>query len=358
MRRLLPLSLCLPLALLLLAACGGATPHPPHGPSAADLAACRRAANRAEKRATREPGTLSPSARADAPGLVVALNAGGWGPCEPAEIRTVVEYVRLDTPETIAPYASVGLKVIADESGPYDRSGVSGLDVQAFVKRTVALVQANPDLWAVEVLNEPGGQWFWGEHAESPANRAAYAELIVAVHDALVARFGSRRPLILASYDGGQLESNAWGEAWSKNQAALDDADMLTEHPYGGTEQRASAALGNRAKVQAAHVQTGKPIAITEVGWPTNGSNGNSLQFSDAEEAANITSLVDWARASGYVKVVTIYNYRDTGEGGGYGVQTHLGVKKPAWFALGRAAAANVRAGATNVRTAAANDRG
>lgn len=289
----------------------------------------------------RKASALSPTGRADAPGLVVALNAGGWGPCEPAEIRTAVGFVRLDTPETLAPYAAAGLKVIADESGPYDRSGVSGLDVQAFVKRTVALVQANPDVWAIEVLNEPGGQWFWGADAESSANRMAYAKLIVAVHEALVARFGSKRPLILASYDGGQLESNAWGEAWSSDRAALNDADLLTEHPYGGTEERASAALGNRAKVEAAHARTGKPIAVTEVGWPTNEPNGNSLRFSDAEEAENITSFVDWARASGYVKVVTIYNYRDTGEGGGYGVQTHLGVKKSAWFALRRAAAAS-----------------
>jgi hypothetical protein len=346
MRRLLPL---LPLCLLL-AACGSTAPSSPRGPNAADLAACRRAASRAERHAVREPSALSPSARADAPGLVVALNAGGWGPCEPAEIRTAVEYVRLDTPETLAPYAAVGLKVIADESGPYDRSGVSGLDVQAFVSRTVALVRANPDVWAIEVLNEPGGEWFWGEDAESPANRDAYAKLIVAVHDALAARFGSKRPLILASYDGGQLESNAWGEAWSKDQTALDDADMLTEHPYGGTGERASASLGNRAKVQAAHAQTGKPIAITEVGWPTKGPNGNSLQFSEAEEAANITSFLGWARASGYVKVATIYNYRDTGEGGGYGVQTHLGVEKPAWFALARAAAANGPAAVANAR--------
>jgi hypothetical protein len=339
MRRLLPL---LPLCLLL-AACGRTAPRSPRGPTSADLAACRREAHRAETRATRKPSPLSPSARVDALGLVVALNAGGWGACEPREIRTVVNYVRLDTPATIAPYAAVGLKVIADESGPYDRSGVSGVDVQAFVKRTVALVQTNPDVWAIEVLNEPGGPWFWGEHAESSANRAAYAKLIVAVHEALVAHFGAKRPLILASYDGGQLDSNAWGEAWSKDEAALNDADMLTEHPYGGTEERASAARGNRAKVAVAHARTGKPIAITEVGWPTNASNGNSLQFSDAEEAENITSFVDWARASGYVKVVTIYNYRDTGEGGGYGVQTHLGVKKSGWFALGRVAAANVR---------------
>jgi hypothetical protein len=230
------------------------------------------------------------------------------------------------------------MKVIADEAGPYNHAGVSGLDAQAYVEHVVAFVRSNPQVWAVEVLNEPGGQWFWGGDAESAANRSAYAQLIVAVHDALVANFGVARPLILASYDGGHDSSNAWGEAWTQNKAALADADMITEHPYGGVGDRTVASLGDRANVQAAYAKTHKPIAITEVGFPTKGPTGDSLKYDEVEQARNIAGIIGWARSTGFVKAITVYGYRDAGLEGGYGLQKHDGTKKAAWLALLRAA--------------------
>ncbi len=293
----------------------------PHGSSARGAAARR-----------------APASAATVP-IAVGLNAGFWGPCEPGELSTAIKNVRLDTPADIAPWTRAGLRVIADESGPYVQAGVSGLDAAAYVRRVVAFVEANPQVWAIEVLNEPGNPYFWGREAGSPANRAAYASLVVAVHDALAARFGARRPLILASYDGG-YGSNAWGEGWTQNATALADADMVTVHPYGFSPPRAVASLGNRASVEYAHAHTGKPVAITEVGWPTNGASAESgpIEYSEAEQARNIARFVAWARATGYVKSLTIYNYRDTAEGGGFGVQTHAGATKLAWFALIRAA--------------------
>jgi hypothetical protein len=302
-------------------------------------AVLKRAPRRAARASTAAAAHDRARASLAAGAIAVGLNAGYWGPCEPPELSTAIKYIRLDTPSSIAPWTSVGLSVIADESGPYNRGGVAALDASAYVQRVVAFVKANPQVWAIEVLNEPGNAFFWGRGSESTANRSAYASLIVAVHDALVAQFGVRRPLILASYDGGD-SSNAWGETWTQNQTALADADMLTEHPYGLGDQRASAALGNRAEVEAAHAHTGKPIAITEVGWPTNGATVESgpVEYSEAEQASNIGAFVYWARTTGYVKSLTVYNYRDTGEGGGFGVQTHAGVKKRSWFALIRAA--------------------
>jgi hypothetical protein len=298
-------------------------------------AVLERGGHRAQADAAARSAAVQPAS-----GLAVGLNAGYWGPCEPAELSTVVEYIRLDTPPNLAPWTDAGLKVIADESGPYDRRGVSGLDQQAYVAKVLAFVAENPQVWAIEVLNEPGGEWFWGNEAESQANRGAYARLVIAVHDALVARFGAKRPLILASYDGGRVGSNAWGEAWTQDPTALADADMLTVHPYGGTDDRASSAQGDRAKVEAAHAQTGKPIAITEVGFPTKDAAGDSLEFNETEQAGNITGIIDWARSQSYVKAIVIYNYRDTrADGGGYGVQRHDGTRKPAWHALAHAAA-------------------
>jgi hypothetical protein len=280
----------------------------------------------------------SASSTGGAGAIAVGLDAGIGGSCEPYELRTAAGYVRLDTPASIAPWTRAGLKVIADESGPYDSSGVSGLDASSYVKHVVSFVEANPEAWAVEVLNEPGGPWFWGERAESQANRAAYANLIIAVHEALVARFGAKRPLIFASYDGGDSSSTAWGQGWAQNKTALADADMLTMHPYGGTEDRAKASLGDRANVAAAHAQTGKPIAITEVGFPTEQATSDSMLYSEVEQANDVAGVVAWASKTGYVKAITIYGFRD-GEPGGpsYGLETFAGRRKPAWSAFVRA---------------------
>lgn len=274
-----------------------------------------------------------------ASGLQVGLNAGYWGSSEPPELASIVKYVRLDTPPNISPWTKAGLKVIADESGPYSSSGVSGVNVTSYVAHDVAFVKENPEVADVETLNEPGGEWFWGGSAESSTNRTAYANLVIAVHNALVSNFGAKAPPQLCSYDGGHDSSTAWGEAWTQNKTALADCDMLTVHPYGGTGSRASASLGNRALVEAAHSKTGKPIAITEVGFPTKGPTGDSLQYTPAEQASSITGIVRWARSTGYVKLILIYGYRDGQPGGGYGVATHEDEHKPAWAALAQAAA-------------------
>jgi hypothetical protein len=264
----------------------------------------------------------------------VGVNAGYWGSSEPGDLKHLGTVVRLDTPPKLTPWEAVGLKVIADESGPYSSSGVSGLDHAAYVEKVVNFVKANPHVYAVEVLNEPGGSWFWGSSSESPANRESYAHLLIEVHEALVANFGGARPLELASWDGGHDSSNAWGEAWSKNTTALADVDGVTSHPYGGTGSRASAILGNRRLVEAAHNSSQKPVYITEVGFPTKGPTGDSLQYTELEQAWAIFQFSLWARSTGYVKGVTFYGYRDGTEGGGYGVETHAGAKKLAFTAL------------------------
>jgi hypothetical protein len=267
-------------------------------------------------------------------GFFVGLNAGYWGSSEPGDVKRVGTVVRLDTPPKLTPWESVGLKVIADMAGPYSSSGVSGLDHKAYVQRVVNFVRENPHVYAIEVLNEPGGNWFWGGSSESSTNRESYARLLIEVHEALVANFGAARPLELASWDGGHDSSNAWGEAWSKNAAALADVDGVTSHPYGGTGSRANAILGNRRLVEAAHAASHKPIYITEVGFPTKGPTGDSLQYTEVEQAWALYQFATWAKNTGYVAGVTFYGYRDGTEGGGYGVETHAGVRKLAYTAL------------------------
>jgi hypothetical protein len=200
----------------------------------------------------------------------------------------------------------------------------------------VRFVRQNPHVFAIEVLNEPGGSWFWGSQSESRANRESYARLLIEVHEALLANFGAARPLELASWDGGHDSSNAWGEAWSRNRTALADVDGVTNHPYGGTGDRAHASLGDRALVAADEAVSHKPIFITEVGFPTKGPTADSLQYSEDEQASATYRFGLWAQGTGYVDGVTFFAYRDAKEGGGYGVETHRGTKKKAFAALER----------------------
>lgn len=276
------------------------------------------------------------AARLAASRFLLGLSAGEGSARELSDIRRVATLVRVSKPVTTARWERAGVKVIADEAGPYTRSGVSGLDHQAYVLKVVALVRRNPHLFAVEVLNEPGGDWFWGAQSESSTNRQSYARLLIEVHEALVANFGAARPLELGSWDGGHDSSNAWGEAWSRNAAALADVDGVTNHPYGGTGARAGAILGNRSLVAADERVSHKPIYITEVGFPTAGPTSDSLRYTEAEQASAMYSFGVWAQRTGYVAGVTFFSYHDEQDGGGYGVETHRGVKKQAFAALER----------------------
>ena len=214
---------------------------------------------------------------------------------------------------------------------------MQAINIAAWVAGAVAQVKANPTISAVEVLNEPGGNWFWGSEAESTANEAAYASLLKAVHEAFVAEFGSARPLILASYDGGHSQEVSWGEGvW--NEATNgginvnDYVDGITMHPYSWPT---TGSTGARSNVARAHAKTGKPVYITEVGW-------NTAEVTQAEQAANIYDFVTWARSTGYVANVTIFEYRDytaNPDENAWGVETWGGEKKPAYTALKEATA-------------------
>lgn len=269
------------------------------------------------------------------PSFFAGINAGYWGSSEYPDLTTLHgRVVRLDTPTSIGPWEGVGLKVIADYAGPYSSSGVSGLNHKAYVERVVNFVKGSPHVFAVEVLNEPGGNWFWGSSSESETNRQSYAQLLIEVHNALVANFGAARPLELASWDGGHDSSNAWGAAWSKNTTALADVDGVTNHPYGGTGSRSSAILGNRGLVEQAESQSHKPIYVTEVGFPTKSQTGDSLAYSEKESAWAIYHFAEWAASRGYVAGITFYGYRDSASSAGYGLERNDGSHKPGWEAL------------------------
>jgi len=269
--------------------------------------------------------------------MIVSLNAGGWGAGELTDLKGVVDTLRIDTisNSTAASYAGAGYKVIDDISGPYSSSGVSGVDAHAIAAEALARWKANPNIVAIEIMNEPAGNWFWGTSSMSEANVQAYATMLKVVYEAF-APYGSARPKLLASYDGGGEKEAEWGARWFK---LIDPKwiDGVTVHPYGGTGSRAASALGDRHRVEQAHAGTGLPVWVTEVGWPTavgQPATGDSLQWTEAEQSANISSFVKWARGLGYVADVTIFGAHDYGTNDFYGIETSTGTHKSSYTTL------------------------
>jgi hypothetical protein len=269
----------------------------------------------------------------------VGVDAGGWGASYAPDIAGAVSNVRLDSASNIAPWTAAGLKVTEDMSGPYNSGGVSAINATEWAQKAVAWYRANPSAAAIEVLNEPGNQYIgWGANAGSAANAAAYDRLLKIVHEEFVANFGSNYPPLLASYDGGEGPTT-WGEEmWAADPNVGSYINGITMHSYGGTSSRSASALGSRYHIEAAHSQhPGIPIYVTEVGWPTavgQASTGDSMQWSEAEQAANIVNFVTWAKSTGYVADVTIFNYRDYGSNDWYGIESASGAHKLAYAAL------------------------
>jgi hypothetical protein len=238
----------------------------------------------------------------------------------------------------------------------YSSNGVQAINPTTWAMNAVASYQSEcagstKDCPSVEVLNEPGGHWFWGSAALSQANANAYAMLLEDAYNAFHSRYGAAAPLILASYDGGYSGGSAWGPMVWANTVGVNVnsyVDGVTVHPYGGTGNPTASAQGERASVTSAHTATGKPVWVTEVGWPTDctsscpstvNETGDSLQWDQTQQAANIYNFVTWARSTGYVVAVTIVQYRDDSTPvAAYGVKTASGVQKSAYTALQEAA--------------------
>jgi len=284
-----------------------------------------------ESEETPKPPSTSP--------MWVGVDAGGWPSSFAADIAGAVSYVRLESPSSIAGWTSAGVKVIDDMSGPYNGGGVSAVNATEWAANAVAFYRANPALAAIEVLNEPGNRWIgWGSNAGSAANAAAYDHLLKVVHEAFVANFGSAYPPILASYDGGEGPTT-WGEEmWAADPNVGSYINGITMHSYGGTSNRATSALGSRDHIEAAHAQHPNiPIYVTEVGWPTavgQPPTGDSLQWTEVEQAQNITNFINWAKGTGYIADVTIFNYRDYGTNDWYGIESASGAHKLGYSAL------------------------
>jgi len=265
-----------------------------------------------------------------ASGMWVGLNAGGWGGDEKSDVANVVNYVRIaGSGREVPEWANFGVKVDYDIEGSYNAGGFKALNPVEWVANALATVLAHPEIAAVEVGNEVYGEWFWGADAESQENATAYANVLKLLHTAFVAAFGSARPLILASDT--DTQGSRWNEEVFAKGGALEAVDGVVIHPYGEANvERSQSALGNRAQVERVYAADKKPVYVTEVGWPTcvvagcATHTGDSLEWTQPEQATNIYNFIDWARGTGYIRAVMIYGYRDFGpisNGDEYGIE-------------------------------------
>jgi hypothetical protein len=283
-------------------------------------------------------------------GMVVGLNAGGWGPTAFSDIAGAVDAVRMEarfaTDSEVGAAANAGVTVASWVLGT--KGSIGAIEPTKYAAEVVSLFKrygeggtfwaGRPDLGgtAVEVLNEPGNPYFWSD----PTNYAAYVGLLKAVHEALAENFPEAiRPRVLASWDGGEGPSSTFGPSWAA-LGGLKYCDGVTAHPYGGSTGQDGGALGGHADVAAAHAGSGKPVYVTEIGWPTAigaPSTGDSQQWTEAQQAQNITNFVGWARQTEYVPMVLYFNYVDYGTNNFYGIETKTRAHKLGFRALAEA---------------------
>jgi hypothetical protein len=299
---------------------------------------------------TAPSGSASPAkpvSRPTPPALFVGVNAGGWGASAFADIAGATRFVRLES--KFASDAEVGGAAAAGVSvAPWlfgTGSTIGAIDPAAYAAEIVTLFKRygkGSTFWSgredlgsesVEVLNEPGNPTFWSD----PTNYSAYVRLLKTVHEALVANFSEEnRPKLLASWDGGEGPNSDFGEEWAA-LGGLAYVDGVTVHSYGGSSGQNGGALGARAGVEAAHTLSGKPVYITEVGWPTDigaPATGDSQQWSEAAQAQNIKSFVEWAKLRSYIKMVIIFNFVDYGPDNWYGIEREDRSHKASFEAL------------------------
>lgn len=280
--------------------------------------------------------------------MIKGVDTGGWKKVF-GDVAGAVKNVRFSsayaTEEKIGNAAAAGVSlatVIFGEGGT-----IGAIDPTVYANSIVAhfkkygkggtFWQGKTDLGGrvVEVLNEPGGSWFW----KDPTNYAAYVKLLKAVHGAMAANFPEAiRPKVIASWDGG-ASSTSFGRGW-KALGGLSYCDGVSVHPYGGSTGQHGGALGDRKLVEAAHVESGKPVYVTEVGWPTavgKPSTGDSQQWDEAQQAFNITDFVKWARSTSYVAMTVLFNFIDYGTNSYYGVERADRSHKPSYTALAAA---------------------
>jgi hypothetical protein len=294
--------------------------------------------------------------------MILGVNMNGITGSSATDMAGAVKYVRVDMSwgGTAPTYTKAGMKVDDLLQGSYSTSGIAGLgNATTWADKQLSLYKSDgctPTLCPmIEVLNEPGGTWFWGNNALSESNASAYDNIIIATYNAFKTTYGSSSPLLLASFDGGMSDgSGGWGQdMWQANKNIGNYINGITVHPY----DTSSTGLGSQSNVTNSYAKAKSlaghaiPVYITEVGWQTALSStddkGDTPQsggvlLTPAQQCSNVYNYVSWARGLGYVNAVMFFDYRDDTSSmgdGTYGIEYGNGVHKPSYNALVDAAA-------------------
>jgi hypothetical protein len=332
------------------------------------------------------PSTTGTGGATGIPGFVVGIQAkdegqtafaGLGGETVPQDIASLVRSVRWDsdasTPADLqSEYGALGVTAdlllgtstynlnssTGDAGANWGSGGIDGWASQQVTNIMNACGSSNPSAECpfVEILNEPYSTWFYGPDAGSEQSAAAYARAVEDVYRDIHAAFGSASPKVLAWGAGpgcSNGRSTTCTDPWLTHlRDQYPDLgnyyDGVVVHPYGGGSgySPALSAQGNRNAVRSAYNATGKPVYVTEIGWPTDtgaSATGDSQQWSETQQADNIYNFVQWARR-GHVGGVWLYNYTDDSAPAWYGVTrndefgTTAWSRKPGWTALQEAA--------------------
>jgi hypothetical protein len=268
--------------------------------------------------------------------MMVGLDTGGWiSENAVNDFAGAVKYVRSnvrnysdDTHMGYLAKAGVTLEPLLEDGGngspPLDPSTEALTWCKRYCKGGTYWA-GKTDLGAttLEVVNEPGNPYFWGPNART--EQSHYAAIVEHVASTLKSGLpaGQPQPRLLVSYDGG-FEGDAYGRALVKADPNLLNLNIgWTVHPYGGKSSVTQSALGGRIRVTEAYADTHEPVYVTEVGWPTAlglPATGDSLQWTESQQAENITNFVGWARGLKYVGAVVYFNYADYGSNDWYGI--------------------------------------
>jgi hypothetical protein len=281
--------------------------------------------------------------------LIIGLDSGGWGGSSYSDITKAVKNVRFShayvTEQHMLDSSAAGITLACALFG--EGGTIGRIPTKEYAQNIVnhfkkygkggtfwTFWTGKTDLGGqcVEVLNEPGGSWFWSD----PTNYSGYTNLLKVVHEELANNFPAEiRPKILASWDGGGV-GNKFGEE-IKKLGGYNYCDGVTVHPYGGSNGQHGGALGDRKQVEDAHNLSGKPVYITEVGWPTavgKSSTGDSQQWNEQQQAENISNFIKWCQSKEYINMVIIFNYVDYGSNAYYGIEKENRTHKPSFSVL------------------------
>ena len=285
-------------------------------------------------------GSEEPPVEEGPAGMLIGVDSGGWAGSSFTDLASGgVHYIRTGSSHggLLGEMNKAGVQIA---SVVFGESGTIGaINPTAYANEIVSYFTkyGRQGGLSVELLNEANNSIFWSD----AGNTTAYAKLAKAVHEGLAKLPAASRPTELCNWDGGSGPSSTWGPKL-KASGALAYCDGVTVHPYGGSSGQDGGALGGRQDVEGAHATSALPVYVTEIGWPTavgQPSTGDSQQWTQAQQAANITRFLTWAHGTGYVPMVIYFNYVDYGTNAFYGIETKSRVHKPSFAALAEGAA-------------------